>query len=190
MPCRYNAVNFLLNPHKTHPIARPIGRDMGCNLWFDMPTFSLLQSMQCCMEYCVTLDCIIMALECTWKDGVYINSRPWLHCGCSTPPLQIVETYCTHSNFTSTQNTAGGSGSTGGKNSILDQELSERPSTRSYGRFTCTLYIIQGDDSMGKQTLIARFMGPTCDPSGADRTQVGPMLAPWNLLSGKWDLRS
>ena len=35
------------------------------------------------------------------------------------------------------------------------------------------------------QTLIARFMGPTWGPSGADRTQVGPMLAPWILLSGK-----
>ena len=31
---------------------------------------------------------------------------------------------------------------------------------------------------------IARFMGPTWGPSGADRTQVGPMLAPWTLLSG------
>ena len=33
-------------------------------------------------------------------------------------------------------------------------------------------------------SLIARFMGPTWCPSGADRTDVGPMLAPWNLLSG------
>ena len=33
-------------------------------------------------------------------------------------------------------------------------------------------------------TLIARFMGPTRGPSGADRTQVGPMLGPWTLLSG------
>ena len=32
--------------------------------------------------------------------------------------------------------------------------------------------------------LIARFMGPIWGPSGADRTQVGPMLAPWTLLSG------
>ena len=32
--------------------------------------------------------------------------------------------------------------------------------------------------------LIARFMGPTRGPSGTDRTQVGPMLAPWTLLSG------
>ena len=33
-------------------------------------------------------------------------------------------------------------------------------------------------------TLIARFVGPTWGPSRADRTQVGPMLAPWTLLSG------
>ena len=35
-----------------------------------------------------------------------------------------------------------------------------------------------------KTSLIARFMGPTWCPPGADRTQVGPMLAPWTLLSG------
>ena len=33
-------------------------------------------------------------------------------------------------------------------------------------------------------SLIARFMGPTWGPFGADRTQVDPMLAPWTLLSG------
>ena len=33
-------------------------------------------------------------------------------------------------------------------------------------------------------SLIARIMGPTWGPSGADRSQVGPMLAPWSLLSG------
>ena len=31
--------------------------------------------------------------------------------------------------------------------------------------------------------LIASFMGPTWGPPGADWTQVGPMLAPWTLLS-------
>ena len=35
-----------------------------------------------------------------------------------------------------------------------------------------------------RTALIARFMGPTWGPFGADRTQVGPMLAPWTLLSG------
>ena len=34
-----------------------------------------------------------------------------------------------------------------------------------------------------KVSLIARFMVPTWGPPGADRTQVGPMLAPWSLLS-------
>ena len=33
-------------------------------------------------------------------------------------------------------------------------------------------------------SLIVRFMGPTWGPFGADRTRVGPMLAPWTLLSG------
>ena len=33
-------------------------------------------------------------------------------------------------------------------------------------------------------SLKTRFMGPTWGPSGADRTQVGPMLAPWTLLTG------
>ena len=36
--------------------------------------------------------------------------------------------------------------------------------------------------------LIARFMGPTWGPSGSDRAQVGPMLAPWTLLSGGSDV--
>ena len=38
--------------------------------------------------------------------------------------------------------------------------------------------------TFGEPTLIARFMGPTWGPSGSGRTQVGPMLAPWTLLSG------
>ena len=37
--------------------------------------------------------------------------------------------------------------------------------------------------------LIARFMGPTWGPSGADRTQVGPILAPWILLSGDCSIK-
>ena len=35
-----------------------------------------------------------------------------------------------------------------------------------------------------KTSQIAGFMGPTWGPSGAYRTQVGLMLAPWTLLSG------
>ena len=36
----------------------------------------------------------------------------------------------------------------------------------------------------GANALIAKLIGPTWGPSGADRTQVGLMLAPWTLLSG------
>ena len=31
---------------------------------------------------------------------------------------------------------------------------------------------------------ITRFMGPTWDPPGSCQPQMGPMLAPWTLLSG------
>ena len=33
---------------------------------------------------------------------------------------------------------------------------------------------------------IAKFMGPTWGPPGSCRPQMGPMLAPWTLLSGIW----
>ena len=39
-------------------------------------------------------------------------------------------------------------------------------------------------------STIARFVGPTWDPSGADRTQVGPMLAIWTLLYGLFNNRN
>ena len=45
-----------------------------------------------------------------------------------------------------------------------------------------TWYCIQHRND--KSTLIARFVEPTWGSSGTDRTQVGPMLAPWTSLSG------
>ena len=41
-----------------------------------------------------------------------------------------------------------------------------------------------GGGTCHSSSPIARFMGPIWGPSGADKTQVGPMLAPWILLSG------
>ena len=35
-------------------------------------------------------------------------------------------------------------------------------------------------------TQIAKFMGPSRGPPGSCRPQMGPMLAPWTLLSGEW----
>ena len=37
-----------------------------------------------------------------------------------------------------------------------------------------------------KISLLTRFMGPPWGPAGVDRTQVGPILAPWTLLSGTY----
>ena len=51
-----------------------------------------------------------------------------------------------------------------------------------YDQWWCNA-LHSGDTPKGI-SLIARFMGPTWGSSGADRTQVGPMLAPWTLLFG------
>ena len=60
---------------------------------------------------------------------------------------------------------------------------------RHRAHYDVTVMYREGDGQappMPKRTvaLIARFMGPTWGPSRTDRTQVGPTLAPWTLLSG------
>ena len=35
-------------------------------------------------------------------------------------------------------------------------------------------------------TQLAKFMGPTLGPPGSCRPQMGTMLVPWTLLSGKF----
>ena len=44
------------------------------------------------------------------------------------------------------------------------------------------MIIIIHDSAVTSQ--IAKFMGPTWGPPGSSRPQMGPMLAPWTLLSG------
>ena len=51
--CRYNAVNFLLNPHKRQHIAHPLGTGIGRLLW-----------VQPVIKFCPS--CVIMALDFTW----------------------------------------------------------------------------------------------------------------------------
>ena len=46
----------------------------------------------------------------------------------------------------------------------------------------CDLW--EGGPPAHDTTQIAKFMGPTWGPPGSCRPQVGPMLAPWHLLSG------
>ena len=51
----------------------------------------------------------------------------------------------------------------------------------------CHLDVLRFDMSVFQLLLIqtAKFMEPTWGPSGSCRPQIGPMLAPWTLLSGK-----
>ena len=58
-------------------------------------------------------------------------------------------------------------------------------------KITCLCHavalLLMGFACTWKVALIARFMGPlgpSWGPSVADRTQMGPILAPWILLSG------
>ena len=62
--CRYNAVNFLINIHKGHSIARPLGRGMGCILWIQHLFDILPQFLQLFMQYLTILDRVIVALDC------------------------------------------------------------------------------------------------------------------------------
>ena len=59
--CRYNAVNFLQNPHTRHPIAHPWGWGMRCRLCAQTLIHILLQSLQWCMQYHVILDRVKLA---------------------------------------------------------------------------------------------------------------------------------
>ena len=45
--------------------------------------------------------------------------------------------------------------------------------------------VVKGDREILRAPFqIAKFMGPTWGPPGTCRPQMGPMLAPWTLLSG------
>ena len=56
--------------------------------------------------------------------------------------------------------------------------VSHKPTLRIYLRATLV--------ALEKSSQIARLMGSTWGPPGSCRPQVGPMLAPWILLSGIW----
>ena len=66
--CRYNAVNFITNIHKRHPMARPLGRGMGCLLWIQHLIDIMSQFLQLLMQNLTILDRVITALDCTSKS--------------------------------------------------------------------------------------------------------------------------
>ena len=63
--CRYNTNQFYKKDiYKRHPIVRPLGRGMGCLLWIQPLLDILLLLLQWRMQYLVTLDHAITALDC------------------------------------------------------------------------------------------------------------------------------
>ena len=58
--CCYNVDNFLKNIHKRHPIARPLGRGMGCLFWIQHLIGILPEFLQSFMQYLTTLNCAII----------------------------------------------------------------------------------------------------------------------------------
>ena len=64
MQCRYNSVNFLPNPYKIHPVAHPVGQDMGCILWVQTQICALPQSLQWCIPYHAIFNHVITAHDC------------------------------------------------------------------------------------------------------------------------------
>ena len=47
-----------------------------------------------------------------------------------------------------------------------------------------SIHIKRTVNTVNRFSQIAKFMGPTWGPPGCCRPQMGPMLAPWTLLSG------
>ena len=74
---------------------------------------------------------------------------------------------------------------------VTSQEVGMRDGRRACGRLVHTL-TLQNIYLWNRLTAcqwgptqITKFMGPTWGPPGSCRSQMGPMLAPWTLLSGK-----
>ena len=69
MWCRYNAVNFLENVHKRHPLARPLGKVWGvyCGSSIWLIKKFCLSSCNFFIWYLTTYDFVTTALDCVLK---------------------------------------------------------------------------------------------------------------------------
>ena len=69
---------------------------------------------------------------------------------------------------------------------ILKYILGHLPEKDQKGWYTAWQTSLANDEYLSDLISFpdSKVHGPTWGPSGADRTQVGPMLAPWTLLSG------
>ena len=84
--CRYNAVNFITNIHKRHPMARPLGRGMGCLLWIQHLIDIISQFLQLSMQNLTILDRVITALDC---NGLIITGYIYWGFRLQTDPLFV-----------------------------------------------------------------------------------------------------
>ena len=57
-------VDCIKNIQQRHPIARPLGRGMGCLLWIQALIDILPRFLQWCVQYLVILDRVLTALDC------------------------------------------------------------------------------------------------------------------------------
>ena len=178
MQRHYNPVNCLLNLHKIHPIAPPLGCGMECILWVQTLRYTLPGSLQWCMQYHVISDHAIIALNCIQLENVSTVTTELMQ--------RIARTYILDR----------------GKEHRIFKAIKELslPNTVfiCYMQYLCIILNIyiwilkiimlpQGwiqSRNFPKCSQVAKFMGPTWDPPGSCRPQLGPMWAPWNLLSG------
>ena len=72
------------------------------------------------------------------------------------------------------------------KKAIFTVGRSHRNRYRKFdlGCFASTQYMPAGFVHRGIISQVGKFMGPSWVPPGSCRPQMGPMLAPWTLLSG------
>ena len=77
MQGHYNAVNFLKNIHKRHPVSRPLGRGMGCLLWIQHLIDIFAESLHSFMQYLTILDHIMTALDYTMMVWTQRNLSVW-----------------------------------------------------------------------------------------------------------------
>ena len=84
---------------KRHPLARPIGRGMGCLFWIRILLYVLLHSLQWFIRYHVALNRVITALDCIWPEA----SEGLRKCRYTAVMLSLVRHFRRHRRFLLTQ---------------------------------------------------------------------------------------
>ena len=164
--------------HKTHPIPHPHGRATAC-LWWAFWTIIIQICVRSQMCGClVTWFCYQMIAKPGNKTAAHSWPDPyneaWL-CFYKTPPA------CTH--LTSSHRVRPTSHGHHGQQARTSTNVQDIGLLATFMHDVdsitqgCVVHLVLKGNIKHLSPLIARFMGPTWGLSGADRTQVGPMLA-------------